>query len=236
MRGISLISGVLFTAFLISATAIVYWTAVPVIQKMQCAATLDKMKSTFSEIDRNIQTVASEGEGSRRTIDLSLDSGEIHVSADSDTIYWTHECDAPVFSPRTFQAFGNVILGSNLDAMAYESQCLGRDAFVIENQHISACFMKVGSEGNSARYNVSDVLLSVYQKDTNTTMPLEYLEITLDENSTSSVGEGYTTLTRSGMNLPFGEVTAYMESDYGVVYRIRFVLESGEDFLIIRGE
>ena len=67
-------------------------------------------------------------------------------------------------------------------------------------------------------------------------MPLEYLEITLDNNVTSRTGQGYTSLTRSGQHLAFGEVTAYMESDYGITYSIKFVLESGEDFLIIKGE
>jgi hypothetical protein len=236
MRGISLISGVLFTAFLIAATAIVYWTAVPVIQKIQCAATLDKMKASFAELDKTIQTVSSEGEGSKRTLDLNINEGEIYITADDDNIYWTHECNAPIISPRTFQTFGNMIIGSNLDTKAYEGSCHGYEAFILENERLKACFRKIGSAGNKIRYNVSDVLISVYQKDLNETLPLEYLEITLDENQTSSVGEGYTALARSGQHLPYGEVTAYMESDYGITYSIKFVLESGEDFLIIRGE
>ncbi len=83
---------------------------------------------------------------------------------------------------------------------------------------------------------MSDLLISVYQKNLGEALPLEYLEITLDDNQTSSTGDGYTTLARSGQHLPYGEVTAYMESDYGITYSIKFILESGEDFLIIRGE
>jgi hypothetical protein len=67
-------------------------------------------------------------------------------------------------------------------------------------------------------------------------MPLEYLEITLDNNQTSKTGYGYTAAEATGEHLPFGEVTAYMESDYGMTYSIKFILESGEDFIIIRGE
>lgn len=235
-KGLSLISGVLFTAFLITATAIVYWTVVPVIQKVQCAATLERMKSSFAELDDVIQTVASEGEGSRRTVDLNLDAGELYVSADTDNIYWTHECASPVISPRTFQIFGNMLVGANLDTSANESACQGYDAFVLENEHLQACFRKFGSEGNNTYYNMSDVLLMVYNKDLGEILPLERLEITLDDNQTSSTGSGYTELARSGHHLPYGEVTAYMESDYGVTYTIKFSLESGADFLIIRGE
>ena len=236
MRGISLISGVLFTAFLIAATSIVYLTATPVIQKIQCAATLDKMKASFADLDETIQTVASEGEGSKRTITLNLEEGEIYVSGDEDTIYWTHECNAPVISPRTFQTFGNIIIGANMDTKAYENSCQGQDAFILENERLKVCFKKIGSPGNKTGYNMSEVLISVYNKDLDSVMPLEYLEITLDNDVTSRTGQGYTYLTRSGQHLAFGEVTAYMESDYGITYSIKFVLESGEDFLIIKGE
>ncbi|MCK5020456.1 MAG: hypothetical protein KAS32_25695 [Candidatus Peribacteraceae bacterium] len=236
MKGLSMISGVLFMAFIISATAIVYWTALPTIQKMQCAATMDKMKSSFTGIDEIIQKVSSEGEGSKRTINLNIEDGELYISAENDSIYWTYECDAPIFSPRTSQRFGNIVMGSNLDTSAHESTCQGVDAFILENEHLKVCLKKIGEPGNNTYYNITDVLISVYQKDLGVAMPLEYLEITLDNNDTSKTGNGYTALTNSGQHLPFGEVTAYMESDYGITYSIKFILESGEDFIIIRGE
>lgn len=236
MRGLSLISGVLFMAFLIAATTIIYWIAVPTVQKIQCSIAMDKMKSSFVNLDSAIQKVASEGEGSKRTVYLNIDEGEIHVDGGNDTIYWTYECDSPIISPRTFQTFGNVIFGANLDTHAYEGVCLGQAAFILENDHLKVCLKKVGLPSNKMRYNISDVLISVYQKDLNQTLPLEYLEITLDNNATSANGEGYTSLSRSGYHLPYGEVTAYMESDYGINYYIKFILETGEDFLTVKGE
>jgi len=236
MKGISLVSGTLFLAFLIAATGIVYWTAMPIIDKVQCAATTEKMKSAFIKLDKVIQTVASEGEGSKRTIDLNIEEGDIYINADQDTIYWEYDCDAEIFSPRTSQSFGNVVTGANLDTSAYESTCQGHDGFIIENEHIKACFRKIGSSSNKTRYNMSDILISVYQKDVGAAVPLEYLEITLDDEDTSKTGNGYTSLTGSGYHLPYGEVVAYMESDYGVTYTIKFILESGEDFITIRGE
>jgi hypothetical protein len=194
------------------------------------------MKTSFIDLDKVIQKVSSEGEGSKRTIDFSIDEGEMYVSGDNDTIYWTYECSAPVFSPRTFQTIGNMIIGANLDTNAYEGVCESQSAFILENEHLRACLKKVGSAGNKTYYNMSYVLISIYQKDLDAALPLEYLEITLDNNHTSSTGQGYTTLSRSGQHLPYGEVTAYMESDYGITYSINFILESGEDFMIIRGE
>ena len=236
MKGMSLISGVLFMAFLIAATAIVYWTALPTIQKMQCSIVLDKMKSSMTSLDGVIQTVASEGEGSKRTVSLNVEEGELHVDGDNDTIYLEYECNAPIISPRTVQTFGNVMFGSNLDTKAYEAVCEGQDGFMLENEHIKACLKKIGSEGNSTAYDMSDVLISVYQKDLGQAMPIEYLEITLDNDQTSATGTGYTKLEKTGQYLPYGEVTAHMESDYGITYDIKFILESGEDFLTIKGE
>jgi hypothetical protein len=236
MNGLSLISGVLFMAFMITAAAIVYWTTLPTIQKMQCSIVTDKMKSSFANLDSVIQKVASEGEGSKRTVSLNIEEGEMRIDGGNDTIYWEHECNSPIMSPRTMQTFGNVIFGSNLNTKAYESTCEGQDAFVLENEHLTACLEKIGSEGNNTRYNISGVLISVYQKDLGQVMPMERLEITLDSNQTSATGEGYTKLERTGQHLPYGEVTAHMESDYGINYDIKFTLESGEDFLTIKGE
>ncbi len=235
MKGISLISGVIFLAFLIVATGIVYWAGIPTIEKIRCAATVDKMKTTFITLDKIIQKVISEGKGSKRTVDINVEGGKLYIDDDNDAIYWEYECNAPIFSPRTFRTIGNIIIGSNLDTSAEEGVCQGESAFILENEHLKVCLKKIGSPENKVYYNISDVLLSIYQKDLNKTMPLEYLEITLDNNKTSSTGYGYTKLENSGKFLPYGEVVAYMESDYGVTYRIRFILESGEDFMIIKG-
>jgi len=236
MKGLTFISGVLFLAFLIAATSIIFWMIMPTINKMQCSITLEKMKNTFVNLDEVVQKVASEGEGSRRTLSINLDEGEIYVDSENNTIYWRYTCPTPVISPRTFQMLGNVIFGSNLETQAYEGICEGQNALVLENEILRVCFKKIGTPEIKVYYNISEVLLSIYQKKLNKNMPLEYLEITIDENKTSSVGYGYTALSRSGHHLPFGEVIAHMESDYGINYNIKFVLESGADFLIIKGE
>ena len=236
MRGISLISGVLFLAILIVATSIVYWASIPVIQKIQCTATMEKMKSSFIDLDKIIQEVVSEGEGSRRTVDLNVEEGKIYVNGGNDTIYWEYECAASIFSPRTSQTIGNVEYGANLDTSAYVALCSGETAYVLENEHIIACFKIIGSEENPVAYNTSDILLSTYQKDTGQTLPMEYMIITLDNNETSANGTGYTELQSAGTNLPYGSVDAFMSSDYGIDYTIHFTLESGTDFLVITGE
>ncbi|NIP40945.1 MAG: hypothetical protein GTN39_05515 [Candidatus Aenigmarchaeota archaeon] len=223
-------------AFLIAATSIVYMAGIPIIQDLQCSATVEKMKSSFIKLDEVVQEVSSEGKDSKRTLTLNIDEGKLYVSGENDTIYWEHECNAPIFSPRTFQTFGNVILGANMETSAFEGQCKGQTAFILENNRLKACLKKIGSTENLTSYNTTEILLGIYQKDLNEWLPMEYVEISLDNAQNSTTGNGYTKLERTGYHLPYGEVTAYIESDYGIDYIIKFVLESGEDFLIIKGE
>jgi len=236
LKGIGLLAGVLFLAFIIAATAIIYTAGIPIIQNLQCASTVEKMKTSFIDLDKVIQEVSSEGEGSKRVLTLNIDEGRLYVSGDNDTIYWTHECSAPVISPRTFQTFGNVVVGANMETSAYEDQCKGQAALILENEYLKVCIKKIGSPGNKASYFMNQTVIGIYNKDLGLWLPMKSFEITLDSDPTSASGQGYTTLERSGYHLPYGEITAYMESDYGIDYSIKFVLESGEDFLIIRGE
>ena len=57
------------------------------------------------------------------------------------------------------------------------------------------------------------------------------LEITIDDGS--GTGNGYTMLEKTGNALPYGMVSAYMDSTQD--YFINFTLGSGADFLTIEG-
>jgi len=236
MKGISLIMGVLFIAIMISATAIVYETGYPVIQKMQCAAITSKMQTTFAKLDKVLQETAAGGKGSKRVVDLRIDEGSLTIDTANDLIYWDYTCSAPVISPRSSRRYGNLVIGVGLDSMAYEGTCLGQTAYVLENAHIKACFKKIGSESSYVSYDTSQIVLGVYQKDLGEWVPLQSMTITIDGNSSSQTGTGYTKLSQEGDNLPYAEVVAYMDSDYeGIDYYIHFILESGADFMTIRG-
>jgi len=235
MKGLTLISGAIFMAFILVTTFMVYELGKPALEKMQCAAITEKMKSSFIKLDRIIQDSLS-GRGAKRVIGLNVEEGKIYIDADRDIIYWKHKCGQSIYSPRIEQREGNVVFGSNLETKAYQGTCDGYAAYILENEHIKACFRKIGSKTNYQYYNTSQILISVYQKDFTPwkPMPLNRLEIILDENVNTSRGYGYTELVRESDHLPYGEVIAYMESDYGLDYYIYFTLESGADFITIR--
>jgi len=237
MRGVSIISGVIFIAITISTIAIVYEAGVPVMKKMQASASVEKMKDVFSDLDKVIRDVASEGTGSKRTVYLKIDPGKIVVNDTQDAIYWELETDAKVIEPRTRQVFGNIVIGSNLEASAYEENYSVTSpqipAYRMENEHLVVYIRKVGSGSSYESFTTNNLLLGIYNKDismwfNNTNM----FDVTVDNQASSRTANGTTTLLNTGYNLPYATVYALVNSTY-MRYNVNFTLESGEDFLRI---
>ncbi len=236
---VSLVSGVIFLALTISAAFIVYQSATPVIKKMKSAAIVEQMKDTFVELNKIIKKVASEGEGSRRSVDIKIDAGKIVVDETNDVIYWEYETDTPVISPRTMQTYGDIIIGSNLNVRAYEANYTLTSpeipAYVLENEHLKVYVRKIGSPSNYETYNTSQILLGIYQKDLDKWLNNDgFFEVSIDNEQSSKSGTGYTALEKTGNFLAYATAVAYMNSTYKT-YFVNFTLESGADFLEIRG-
>jgi hypothetical protein len=237
MRGLSIISSVIFIAITISTIAIVYEAGVPVIKKMQASASVESMKNVFSDLDKVIRDVASEGTGSKRTVYLKIDPGKIVVNETQDTVYWELDTDAKVIDPRTRQVFGNVIIGSNLETSAYQENYSVTypqiPAYKMENEHLAVYVRKVGSASAYEDFTTNNLLLGIYNKDlgvwlNNTNM----FDVTVDNQASSRAANGTTELLDSGYNLPYATVYALINSTY-MRYNVNFTLESGEDFLRI---
>jgi len=237
VKGVSIISSVIFIAITISTIAIVYEAGVPVIKKMQASASIEKMKDVFSDLDKVIRDVASEGTGSKRTVYLKIDPGKIVVNETQDAVYWELDTDAKVIEPRTRQIFGNVIIGSNLETSAYQENYSVTypqiPAYKMENEHIVVYVRKVGSASAYEDFTTNSLLLGIYNKDigvwfNNTNI----FDVTVDNQASSRAANGTTTLLDSGYNLPYATVYALINSTY-MKYNVNFTLESGEDFLRI---
>lgn len=234
MKGLALISGVIFLAITITAVIIIYQTGVPFVKRIQSSVVIEQIETAFTELNRIIQTVASEGEGSQRTITLKIDSGEMSFNGSRDFIAWDFQTDAFVISPRTSQQLDNMKVGSNLETSAYEGTFAGEDVYIMENKHLVVYVKKIGSEGSQLPYNTSDLLVGVHNKDLNQDLPLQEIDILFDH--ANNTGAGYTVLEQKGDNLPFATVKAFMNPDTSLInYNIYFILESDADFLAIRG-
>ena len=227
-----MVAAVVFIAITISAMALVYQTGIPIIKRMQSSASLDSMTSAFADLDETIQRVASEGNGSRRIFTLDSGEGRLSVDSASDQIAWELDAESSVLRSRSARYLGNVVSGSNLEASLYDGVYGSYQAYILENNHLRVYIRNIPS-GQS--YSTGDILLDVYQKDLCEWLPMDYLNISLDGDTSSMSGTGYTEAERLGMNLPSARVTAYMDSIYAD-YSVSFALESGADFLVIEAE
>ena len=235
MRAVTLISAIIFIAITISIVAIVYQSGMPLIKKMQQSAALDRMGDAFSEIDDLVQRVAYEGNGSRRVFDIKVEMGRLAVDAARNAIVWKLNTDVLFIAPRAADFFGNLIIGSSLDSFAYEGDYSGTPAFVLENEHLRVYVRKIGSIQSHVGYGTDELVLAIYQKDLDQWMPLESIEVSIDNDPNSESGTGYTILERTGEFLPYGRVNVYMNSAWGEYY-VNLTLESGADFIHIEAE
>jgi hypothetical protein len=232
MKAVALVSAIVFIAITISAMALIYQTGMPIIQRMQSSAALDRMTSAFTDLDEAIQSVASEGNGSRRVFDLDTGEGRLSLDPGNDELAWQLDTENSVLRPRTARYLGNVASGSNLEASLYEGVHGPYQAYILENDHLRAYIRKL-QPGQA--YSTDTLLLDVYQKDLGEWLPMDWLNISLDGEPASESGTGHTEAERLGMSLPRARVTAYMDSSYAD-YRISFTLESGADFITIEGD
>ena len=235
---ITIITEVIFIAVIISLIFLVYTIASPLLSSMQISSAFDQAKSMMLDLDRLIQDVASQGRGGRKTFQVTLGAGTTLLDEDRDTIKWILETDTMIVSPRSMQQIGNLIVGSNLGTDAYAGNYSSTDAHVLENEILKVFIKKIGSSASPQFYNTSDLLLGVYNKKISKWMPLERLEISVDNSPNSMNGTGYTELVKEGYSLPRGEVLAHINTSYTLLsnYTISFTLESGADFLILGAE
>jgi len=235
----SIMSGVIFIAITITAVFLIYTTGVPLIKKMQTAAAIEKMKGVFAELDEAIRQTASEGRGSKRTMYMKIDQGKITANSTQDVIYWEIDTDVEVISPRTYQHFGNMVIGANLETRGYEGNYTFSSpetpCYIVENEYLRVYVKKIGSSQSHTSYNTTDLLVAIYNKDMDKWLNnTGFLDISVDFNSTTKTGQGYTELVTQGYNLPYGTVSAFLNSTT-IDYYINFTLESGADFLEIEG-
>ena len=235
IKGMSIITEVIFLAVIISLIFLVYSIAAPMIYTMQVSSAYEQGKTMMLELDEMIQDVADQRKGGRRSIFVTLGAGTTILDPLTDTMIWVLDTDAMVVSPRSMQQVGNLIIGSNLNAMAYEGNLSGTDAYILENQNMRAYIRKIGSPVSPTSYETKDLLLGVYNKKMYKWMPLDRLEISIDSSPDSMNGIGYTELVTEGYALPWGEVTAHINTSYKFQgnYSISFALESGADFITI---
>lgn len=233
MKGASeIITAVMLLGVTVVSTGVVLEVTGPAIDNIQDDSAVDRSVSFLNYVDQQVREVASEGEGSTRTVQVDLDRGEFQVNGSDDTFGYSLETGSASISPQSQTNIGAVRLASNADVRVEEDTRNGQDCFMMENQQVEACIKKVGSESNLQTIDSSE-LITYYNVKESGEMNLDF-EVELNEDPQSSEGQGYTYADELGTNQPYGTVWSVIDANNNMEYRISFRLYSGADFLSIR--
>lgn len=239
MKAVSaLISTVLLMAVVIGAISIMLSGIRPSVTALQDSVIFGKMKQSMATIDSAINTVASEADGSRRSVAIKISKGRLTVNGSSDTLIYSIETSAGGVAPRTSVEEGMLTIVSGGGVAAYRGNYTldGNQipSYVLENSHTRIYIRAVGSRSSPAAINTSQLILAAHQKDQNVWVE-NMAEFSVDGQESSKAGSGYTELFGEGNGLASSTVSAYVSSGY-IGYYINFTLESDTDFLEIGGQ
>lgn len=231
-KGVSQIAtAAIYVGITVSAISVALSAGVPALQNLQDSSSVTQMQQFMQQLDGLVQQVASEGEGSTRTISTSIDRGSLSFDESTNSLIYELETDAGVISPQTTIREGNVLLSSNANVEVNKTTVDGTDCYMMENENLRACIKDVGNETNQEDIYTSE-LLQLYElkREDGTTQSLDAnLTVMLNEQEATSNGTGYTT-AETGDFIGTGEVQAKVQTE-GFSYDVFFRLPTGADFM-----
>lgn len=222
----TIVSAALYTLVTIAIVAIVLQIGLPYITKLKEYGEIRKGETVMKSLDEIIAVVASEGEGSKRKINISL-SDPMDINGSDDMISIKKTTIAEIVSPRVKKTQGNYFIGTNIGVNAYSSTIGDTNVLVLENEYLYFAVRKLDT--NTA-ITLDQLVVQVRRKDTNSTLNVTF-DFYLDDDIGATVNVS-TEFEESGYNIGKGHIIANV---YGASYsyKINFVLESGCDFLRI---
>lgn len=233
MKGASeIVTAVMLLGVTVVSTGVVLEVTGPAIDNIQDDSAIDRSVSFLNFVDQRVREVASEGEGSTRTVQLDLDRGEFNVNSSEDTFGYLIQTDSASISPQSQTTIGAVQLASNARTKVTEKTMNGEECYMMENDKVEVCIKKVGSESNLQSINSSE-LITYYSVKGSGEMNLDF-NVELNGDPQSSHGQGYTYTEQLGSNQPYGTVWSVINAENNMNYRISFRLYSGADFVSIR--
>ncbi|MFQ3275361.1 MAG: hypothetical protein ACI9LV_000861 [Candidatus Nanohaloarchaea archaeon] len=229
-KGVSEVAtSAIYVGVTVSAISVAITAGVPALENMQEAASVRQAQQFMQQLDQNVQTVVSEGEGSARTISGSFERGRMYFDDETETLIYELDTNADVISPQTTTREGNVILSSSANVQVNETTIDGTPCYLMENDHIRACIKNIGSSTSFENITTSELLTLYEFKDNDRELDAN-LSVELNSENTTSYGTGYTT-AETGEFIGTGEVKATIASEYGFTYDVFFRLPTGADFL-----
>ncbi|MEA2003973.1 MAG: hypothetical protein U9O53_03355, partial [archaeon] len=236
-KGISpLISGVIFTAIMITTISIIMGGIIPSLNEVRDTVVLDSAQESMNYLNQYIELVAQESERSQRVIPFSIDKGTFIMDSantsegDYGKLFFELETESQAVSPRSSKKIGDITFSSNTDA----SVTTNTTEFILENEHLKVYINLSGNSTDPVAIDTSKLLKNIYFKDDSKTLFSESSDkISFSITGIPEVVTGYVDAKTLGDDLGVAEVVAYLNY-LEIEYEIHFILESGTDYLKIK--
>src|SRR3989338_8258952 len=115
-KGAIWVSVVIYVMVAVIVMVIVLEAGLPLIKGITEKNAFNKIRNTLVVLDKQIQQVASEGQGSQRVIPVEITDGELTVS--DQKLRWKLETGAKLVEPRSRFELGNLVIASDVDVTA----------------------------------------------------------------------------------------------------------------------
>jgi hypothetical protein len=215
------ISAVLYVMIAVAVTVIVLEAGLPALRGLREKNAFASIKDSALALDKNIQDIASEGQGSQRVIPIDVNDGEIRF--EDNQLRWKLETESKIVEPRTRQEQGNLVIASDVDVSCSETMSYD----IMQNRYMLANFTRYGSASNWSSIQANQLLNYVEFKDSDAKTTGEF---SFSLNGSSGPINGFTTLETVGTGLTSGIFRAHMNTS-SLEYDLIFTLESKADFL-----
>ena len=229
-KGLStIVSVILLFIIVILAVSVVLNIGTPLIDSTVKTAEIKNAEDDLHFIDNYIMTVAREGKDAMRIYKFSSPK-DFETVPGEDAIQFSTQTDISVIEYLNRKISGNFVYvsGNNVNCQEKDGDGDGTIDLVAENVKIKAVFRKYAQD---TAIVTDRLLLQITEKTNNITTYVGNSSIVINEDPATSVGVGYSEISRNDVNLPLCQVHAFvnMTTDYDIYYK----LYAGADFLVV---
>lgn len=205
----------------------------PAIEIAKASTEARDAETVMKFVDNYMREIAAEGNGSIRQYKF-IAPKEFEALKGENAIVYSSETSQSLFDFGTRTKSGNLIYiaGSDVSCAEADGNSDGVTDFVIENRFVRFVFNRTPETSPYSSIDTNYAILNMTQKNSGTSIIPSNSSIHVDGNSSSSYGNGFTEISRTGSNLPFCTVRFFVNSsswDYDAYYR----LYAGADFLTV---
>ncbi len=220
-------------AIAIGAMFLVLNLGKPVIDTAKGSSEIKNAEIIMRLVDNYMREVAREGNGSVRKYAFAAPK-RFEILKGEDAVVFEGETPSALFDFNTRTKKENLlyITGNDVGCSEADGNSDSATDLILENGYVRFVLNRTARASPFSNIDTNYAMLNITMKTTGVSIQPVNSSIYIDDNSSSSYGNGYSELLRTGTNLPFCTAHFFVNAsavDYDVYYR----LYAGADFLTV---